>query len=101
MGLPVVDVFIAKATVVVWAYAYNDSDALIDPTAIMVTIKDPEGDKVVDGEAMTQKKTGVYYYYYRTAEDAAKGIYTGEVLVTDGVGELAINTPVAFSFKIK
>lgn len=43
MGIAVIAEFIAKATVRVVAYIYNDADALVDPTSIKVIIKDPDG----------------------------------------------------------
>ena len=99
--MEVITEFIAKATVKVWAYIYDEDDTLVDPTSVTVTITDPDGTVVVNAEAMTQSETGIYYYYYRTTTSSTKGNYAGEVDVTDGSGELAIVTPVPFSFKVK
>ena len=101
MGIPIVDVFIAKSTVMVWAYVYDDDDALIDPTSMTITIRDPDGDVAVEDQAMTKKAVGQYYYQYRTSTLTTRGQYAGEILATDGSGETAIVTPIAFSFRIK
>ena len=43
MGIEVISEFIAKATVRIIAYVYNDADDLVDPTSIKAIIKDPDG----------------------------------------------------------
>ena len=94
--------FVAKDTVKIWAYVYDEDDSLVDPTAATVTIINPDGETVeVDGAAMTKSATGKYYYLFRTTEDSDTGYYQGEVKVTDGAGETAIVTTNQFSFKLK
>lgn len=96
--------FIAKTTVRVIAYVYDDDGALVDPvTSIKVTITDPNGDVQVDEEAMTQQDsvTGVYEYYHKTEAAATKGQWTGEVEVIDGSGAGAKTSMGTFEFRIK
>jgi len=86
MTIQVITEFIAKTTVRVIAYVYDDDGALVDPeTSIKVTIYDPAGDAEEEDEDMTQQDstTGVYEYYFRTDADTTKGWWRGEVAVID------------------
>jgi len=106
MAITVVTEFLAVATVRIIAYVYNDAGVLVDPTAITIDIYDPDGEKQVDGVAMTQQDstTGVYEYYYHKGSGADamdKGGWRGLVLVADGTGADTVYSPTAFSFKVK
>jgi len=101
MPIEVITEFIAKTTVRVLAYVYDDAGNLVDPTSIKVTITDPDGTKKVDGVAMTKGDTGIYSYYYKTTTSTTKDWWTGEVEVIDGTGEAAKTSLGTFSFRIK
>lgn len=101
MSIDVITEFIAKDTVKVWTWIYNESGVLADPTLIKTTIKNPAGTSVVDDQAMTKSATGKYYYYYRTTTATTKGNYTGEINITDGSGDSAIISTATFGFKIR
>ena len=100
MAIQVVTEFIAKTTVRVIAYVYNDAGALVDPeTSIKVTIYDPTGEAEEEDEDMTMQDstTGVYEYYFTTDADTTEGWWTGEVWVVD-VDKTSSGT---FGFRIK
>lgn len=100
--IEVITEFIAKATVRVIAYVYDDDGNLVDPTtSIKVSIWDPDDVNQVDGAAMTKSATGVYEYYYKTTSSTTKGWWRGEVEVIDGTGEGAKTSMGAFPFRIK
>jgi hypothetical protein len=102
MGIEVVIEFLASATVRIITYVYTDDDELTDPTtSIKVTIYDPNGDKQVDGDDMTQSDTGIYEYYYQTTSSTDKGWWHGNVVVVDGTGDEAKTSVGSFSFKVK
>jgi uncharacterized protein YfaS (alpha-2-macroglobulin family) len=103
MGIKVQSEFIAESTVRIRAYIYDDDDALVDPTAITVTIDDPSGTTEVDDQEMTalEDTDGIYDYYYNTDADSAKGFWNGRVKVVDGTGDTAKTSFGTFSFKVK
>ncbi len=95
--------FIAGATVAVRAYVYDEDDALVTPTSIKVTIKDPDGTTQVDAATMTQygSVTGTYDYFYNTTTATDTGKWYGEVVVVDGSGATAKTSIEPFGFKMK
>ena len=100
--MDVVIEFIAKTTVRVRAYVYDDDGALVDPTtSIKVTIYDPDGTKQVDGIAMTKDVTGIYDYYYQTTTSTTIGWWRGEIVVVDGTDPNDKTSVGTFSFRIK
>ena len=103
MGVAVQTEFIGKATVRVWAYVYDDDDALADPTSINVTIKDKDGAAPVDDEAMSPVggTDGTYTYDYQTTAATTKGWYNVEVVVVDGAGAVAKTSIGTYAFRIK
>lgn len=108
MGIKVVTEFIDIATVRVVVYVKNDAEELVEPTAVKVSIWDPDGgDPVVDGVDIVSTgkvKDGVYEYYYHKDEsaDAMKaGQWRGRVAVIDSVGVDAVISPGTFSFRVK
>jgi len=66
----------------------DDAGNYVDPTtSITITIYDGEGNKVVDGVAMTKKATGKYEHDYTVPEEAnteSKRKHRVIVDVTDG-----------------
>ncbi|MBA7478992.1 hypothetical protein ES707_14423 [subsurface metagenome] len=108
MPIKVITEFIDIATVRVVVYVKNDAGALVEPTAVKVSIWDPDGgDPVVDGTDIVSTgkvEDGIYEYYYHKDEsaDAMKaGQWRGKVAVIDGSGTGAIITPGSFSFKVR
>jgi hypothetical protein len=99
--MEIITEFVAKDTVKVWAYVYDDNNNLVDPTAVRVTITNPDGETAIENGIMTRKETGVYYYYFRTTPETDRGYYQGEVKVTDGAGETELVTTSQFNFKLK
>jgi hypothetical protein len=76
-------VFTAKETIKVWAYCYDNNEALYDPTSIVITILNPdEAAYEAYGAAMTKYATGIYYYSLMTAPTDNCGDYRYEVQVT-------------------
>lgn len=57
---------------------------LYDPDTTVITITSPCGTILVNGSAMTQESTGVYYYIYTLTSLAIYGQYTVEVKATVG-----------------
>jgi len=105
-GIVQVIVFPDKASVWVLALIYDENKALVDPTAVKVSITDPSDEPKVDGEAMTQYEstTGIYEYFYHKGVDSDpmdEGQWRGEILVIDGTGETAIISPSKFAFEVK
>jgi len=102
----VITKFLDNATVWVLAHIYDVDGALVDPTAIKITIIDPSAVTKVDDQAMTQydSNTGIYEYYYHegaTADAMEAGQWRGRVDVIDGTGATAIISPQGFSFEVK
>jgi len=105
-GIVEVIVFPDKATVWVLALVYDEDKALVDPTAIKISITDPDGTVKVDGEAMTQYESteGIYEYFHHQGVDADpmdEGQWRGEVLVIDGTGATAVISSKPFAFSVK
>jgi len=99
-------VFPDKATVWVLALIYDEDNALADPTAVKVSITDPDGETQVDEASMTQYETttGIYEYYYHkgvASTAMAAGEWRGEVSTIDGSGETAVISVQPFSFKVR
>jgi len=105
-GIVQVIVFPDKATVWILALVYDEDNKLVDPTAIKVSIIDPDNEVIIDEEAMTQydSNTGIYEYFYHTGVDSDpmdKGQWRGEILVIDGTGITAVISPQKFAFEVK
>lgn len=105
-GIVQVIVFPDKATVWVLALIYDEDKNLVDPTAIKVSIIDPDDEVIIDEEAMTQYEStmGIYEYFYHTgatSDPMDKGQWKGEVLVIDGSGTTAVISPANFAFEVK
>lgn len=104
MGIEVIVEFIAKTTVRVLAYIYNDADALVNPTtSTKITITDPDGTTKVSGVAMSLVSglTGVYEYFYKTDTTLVKGWWRGEIVAIDGVTPDDRTSLGTFSFRLK
>ena len=66
-------------------YVTDEDGALVDPSAITVTIYDPNGTAVDSDKACTQIDTGEYYYAgWTVATTSLTGIYTWIPKSTDG-----------------
>lgn len=103
MTVGVVVRFIAKTTVRVVAYVYDEDGDLVDPTgSIKVTMTDPDATKKVDAQDMTKQGdlTGTYEYFYNTTTSSVEGWWTGEVVVVDGSGEGAKTSVDRFAFEV-
>ena len=105
-GIVTLIVFPDKATVWILALVYDEDKALVDPTAIKVSIIDPDDTVIVDGEAMTkyESNTGIYEYFYHKGVDSDpmdEGQWKGEILVIDGAGITAVISPHKFAFEVK
>lgn len=106
-GIEVVTEFLTTASVRVWAFVNRNEpsdNTAVDPTAITITIIDPDGTTQVDEVAMTKSATGIYYYDYHkgTSSDAMDtGRWRGYVKIVEGTGVTAIIIPSPFAFKVK
>lgn len=102
MAIEVQVEFIAKTTVRIIAYVYNDAGSLVAPsTSIKITITDPNGTIQVPGVVMTLVEAGIYEYYYKTTTATTKRWWHGEVVVIDGVAPDDKTSLGTFSFRIK
>ncbi|MFA5377314.1 MAG: hypothetical protein WC455_16305 [Dehalococcoidia bacterium] len=101
MAIEVRHEFILPETVKITAAIYNDSDALVNPTGVTITITSPTGVVVVNDVAMTNDSTGIYTYLFRTTISTTNGQYTEKVTATDGAGALAIITMGTDTFKLR
>ena len=105
MAIKTITEFLAIDTVKIWAYFYDEDDALVNPTtSITIDIYDPDGTLQVDGAAMTNSDTGIYYYYYHKGDSAdpmAKGNWRGTIKAVDGLGVDAVVSTGNFHFKVK
>ena len=84
MAIRVQTEFTRKGDVRIIYYNYDDDQALVTATDVVVTIKDPDGTKVEDETAMVEGDTGVYEYYYATTTASVAGNYQVEVDSLDG-----------------
>lgn len=55
-----------------------------DPDSAKVTIKNSDGDTVVDDQDMTNDGSGVFTYIYQSATDGVSGIYSVLCTVVKG-----------------
>lgn len=104
MAVTVVSEFIAKETVRTRVHIYDDDDALVEPTSVLITLTDPDGDVEVDEEEIVvtgKQEDGVYDHFYNTTVDSVEGWWLGEAVITDGSGDGAKTTACPFSFKVK
>lgn len=107
----VVTHFIDKATVWILAFVRNAAGALVNPTAIKITIIDPDDTVQVPSEGngdddMTQyeSETGIYEYYYHkgiASDPMASGQWRGRVDVIDDTLLDAIISSQSFSFTVR
>ena len=115
MTIEVITSFIARATVRIIAYIYDDTGALVDPVdpgSVQVTIYNPDGtQQLLDTPSFEADMTamddpdngdfvGIYEYYYRTDADTAKGWWRGEVIVIDGTDPNDRTSIEAFGFEV-
>jgi len=101
MAIEVRHEFIARETVKITAYVYDDDGDLVAPTGVTIKITSPTGVVVVNDEAMTTTTTGVYTYLYRTTITTTVGQYTETITVTDGSGLTAVTTLGTDTFKLR
>ena len=104
MSIEVVVTFQPDETVWILAYIYNRrTSSAVDPTAITLTLSDPDGAAKVSGEAMSKHDTGEYEYFYTLPADTPRNNkwWRGIIKVVDGGGSLAKNTIGTFGFKVK
>jgi len=105
--IQVITEFVAKATILVRAYVYDEDEALADPKdgdhPITVTITDSDGKVQVDDKDMTKHDdtTGTYDYFYSTVTTSAKGWWLVEVVTIDGTGDTAYTSVGRCNFKVK
>lgn len=102
----VITSFPDRASVWILAFVYKEDGALVDPTAVKVTLYDPLGEKQLDAQAMTKydTETGIYEYFYHkgaTADPMDKGEWRIEGSVIDGILDDAIISPFHGSFTVK
>ena len=84
MAILVQTEFTRTGTIRIINYVYDDDEALVDPTSVSITIKDPDGTKVADDQAMAKNATGIYEYFYTPATTAILGDYQIECDILDG-----------------
>jgi hypothetical protein len=73
-------------TVVISAEVRDENDTLVDPTNIILTLKDPNGVAVFTEQDMTKTDIGKYVYYWTSSADSTLGWYRTIVKATDGAG---------------
>lgn len=105
-GVQTITIFKDRATVWILALVYDADGDLTDPTAVKISIIDPDGTTQVDEASMTQydSNTGIYEYYYHkgASEDAmTEGQWRIEGDVTDGTGDDTITSPFNSSFEVE
>ncbi len=76
--------FVRGETVRLIQYVKDDDEALVDATAVIVSVVDPDGTVVVDKQAMNKTATGTYEYYYTPSTSADEGDYRIQAQITDG-----------------
>ena len=100
----VITEFTAGASIRTIVYVYDDDDALTEPTSVLITWVDKDGDTQVDQEeiVVTGKiEAGIYEHFYNTTADSAKGWWQGLVEVIDGTGDTARTSIGNYSVKVK
>ena len=106
--------FIAKTTIRIIAYIYDDDGALVDPTGcaaggylcVTLIITDPAGTVKVPSEGdgddtMTRSAKGIYEYYYKTTTSSTKEWWHGEVVAVDGTDPDDYTSSGTFGFRLK
>jgi len=89
-------------TVPLWAEIRNMDKELRDPSEpVLITIRDPEFDKVIEEGTMTKHSTGMYFYHWTSALTDDPGWYKYRVVVQDGKGAAAKVTVELGSFQLQ
>ena len=84
MAIRVQTEFTRKGDVRIIYYNYDDDEALVTATEVLVSVVAPDGEVVEDETEMVEGDTGVYEYYYATTVTTLEGDYQIEVDSTDG-----------------
>lgn len=104
MEVDVITIFLSRASVRVIVFNRGDDGQLVNCTTAKLTIKDPDGVKKVDDQAMNNISTGIYDYVYHKGEGVDPldaGVWTYEGDVWDGSGAGAINSPFEGEFTVR
>lgn len=104
MDIQTITEFTAKASIRTIVFIYNDDDALVEPTSVLITWVDADGTTKVDQEeiVVTGKIVdGNYQHFYNTSADSAKGYWQGTVEVIDGTGDTARTSIGHYSVRVK
>ena len=104
MAIKTIIEFTAKASIRTLVYVYDDNDVLVEPTSVLITLVDADGDTQVDQEeiVVTGKIVdGNYEHFYNTVAGSAKGWWKGTVEVIDGTGDTARTSIGHHSVKVK
>ena len=104
MNIETIIEFTAKASIRTLVYVYDDDDALVEPTSVLITWVDAdETTKVDQAEIVVDGRIedGIYEHFYNTVADSAKGWWQGLVEVIDGSGDTARTSIGNYSVKVK
>ena len=107
MAIEVQTEFLSAASVRIWTFVKRNeptNEDYVDPTAVTITVIDPDGDTQVPDAEMTKSATGIYYYDYHTGASSAamaSGRWRGTSKIVEGTGATAYVIPSPFSFKVK
>ena len=107
MAITVVTDFPSASSVRIWTFVNKNEvndNGYVDPTAITISVFDPDSTTKVEDAEMTKSVTGIYYYDYHTgatSDAMATGRWRGTVKIIEGTGASAHVIPDNFSFKVK
>ena len=92
MNLETIIEYTAPASIRTVVFVYDDDDALVDPTSVLITWVDADEEKKVDQEEIVSTgklETGIFEHFYNTSASSAKGWWNALIEVIDGSGETA------------
>jgi len=104
MNIETIIEFTAKASIRTLVYVYDDDDALVEPTSVLVTWVDADGETQVDEDEIVvtgRLEDGIYEHFYNTVAGSAKGWWQGSVEVIDGTAPTARTSIGNYSVKVK
>jgi len=100
MAFQVITDFIAKTTVRIIAYITDDNGNPVIPNGATIIIKGPMGNALINSASMTNTDLGEYTYLFLTTANSSKGLYSGEIDITNVVNAVTITSTASFNFRL-
>ena len=104
MNLEIIIQYTAGASIRTVVFVYDDDDELVDPTSVLITWVDADGETQVSAEEIVvtgKLEAGIFEHYCNTTTGSAKGWWQGTVKIVDGSGGTARTSIGTCSVEVK